>query len=189
MNRSIQIFLLTSLCLVCAALAVHAKPPAQPQLSDYKEIIEKQPFGALKQVVVDTAPQQSDYELQGLTQMSDGWMIVIAKKQSPNEQIIIQENQKNEDGISFLEVKLDKSNYLETKASISTPTGEQLIGFNPISLVQPRTQPQPANPNPIDSKNSQADPTSESEEARPVRRVPVRRVPVQRRPIIRSDPE
>ncbi|WP_411825334.1 hypothetical protein [Luteolibacter sp. AS25] len=142
MNRVYRFFLTTSISPAFAASQIQAEPPREPDPSDYEVIIDREPFGVSEQKTVKIPPPQVslDYELQGITRMSDGYLVVIARRERPDQQLILKENSKNINGIEILRVNKDEKNFINTSVSISTPSGQQTITYNPVSLKRPYQQ-------------------------------------------------
>ncbi|WP_411828006.1 hypothetical protein [Luteolibacter sp. AS25] len=114
-------------------IQLKADPPSEPSPTDYSVILTRNPFGSTgeKQESRPVAPTKtSSYELQGVTKMADGWLIVIANKANRTQQMIIREGANNPDNIVLKNVATDRENYMKATALIAINGAEQEVRYN-----------------------------------------------------------
>lgn len=161
-----------------------AEPPSEPEYNDFVHIVSKKPFGPLekKQVNVDVKEEvpkpKNDWVLQGVTEFADGWLVVIANKKTPKEQLLIREGVENEHNIDIEEVIQNDDEMLETEVKLQIEGENFTVRYNPVALqrVAKSTEPQVPQPAEVLSKDTEKRniPLPKSEITRPrIRRIKV----------------
>lgn len=119
---------LTALVWMIFSLLGYAVPPKKKALSDYKHILDKNPFRPLEQKVIPTkqpVKKKEDWIIKSLSHMNDGWLVVLAKKTSKNENVILRSYRESEGYPQIVEVNYDENNYTKSQVKINVSESSQ----------------------------------------------------------------
>lgn len=131
------IMALVSLCFKLTAVGV----PNDPIVSDYLHIEQKNPFKLLieKKVIEQLTPQVKKldrYFLRGVTELSSGWLVVIAEIANPKTSIMLRSDQPAAGKPSIINVVTNKLDYRKTEVELSINGEKQIVRYHSSSQTE-----------------------------------------------------
>jgi len=115
--------------------------PKEPVVASYDHIIVKNPFQLLviKKTINKATPVQkkvTKFVLKGVTELSTGWLVVIAAKANPKQSIILNSSDTENPQYQVLEVSADKLDYRKTEVKLLIDKEEHIVTYNSSNFIQ-----------------------------------------------------
>lgn len=140
------------------SLSMKAEIPQTPEFANYAHILERSPFLIKTNEMVQPVHKPKvkiNYFLRGVTKLEGGWMIILADRRKPKENIILKQGIKNSADIHLVDVIQDTKDYKLTKANLKIGSELVTVGYNSAELLKTTAQAETVGANPQDKKPPQ----------------------------------
>jgi hypothetical protein len=139
------------LILILAPAAAMADVPLKPTLTQYSKLWTDSPFTSkpvIEREVREVESPLDDFALSGISELKDGYYVVLINKKKPDERKIIRSG--DDSGFKVLDVQWGEETWKDTVAKIQSGAHTKEIGFDdqvlavktaPAQQKPPQAQP------------------------------------------------